>query len=136
VHPTVAVGAIAFDGDGRVLLIQRGRPPGVGLWTLPGGRVELGESLRDAVAREVREETGLEATVGVLVEVVERIIRDDAGDIAYHYVIHDYLAEVSGGSPCAADDAGDARWCDSEALDSLPLTDGLLPVLARAKRMR
>lgn len=134
--PQVAVGAIAFDADGRVLLVQRARQPGRGLWTVPGGRVELGESLRDAVAREVREETGLEVTVGDLVEVIERVIRDDAGAVAYHYVIHDYLVSVSGGELCAADDAGDARWCDDDEVAALPLTGGLLPVLERAKRMR
>ena len=136
VRPQIAVGGVAFDSEGRVLLVQRGRPPGEGLWTLPGGRLELGELLRDAVVREVQEETGLVASVGELVELVERVIRDDAGDISYHYVIADFLVVITAGLLRPGDDARDARWCDDRAVRELPLTAGLLPVLARAKRMR
>jgi len=132
-RPTVAVGAFVFDGAGRVLLVERGRPPGLGLWTVPGGRVELGETLAEAVAREVREETGLDVACGPLVEVVERLTR--AGDDLWHYVIVDYLAEVVGGAMAAASDVRAARFVADDELAALPLTDGLLPVLARAQAM-
>lgn len=124
--PVVAVAGIVFDDQGRVLLIQRGKPPGQGLWTVPGGKLEGGESLADAVVREVREETGLDVTVGPLVEVVERIAE------GYHYVILDYLA-FGAGEPRAGTDAADARFVTREELAALPLTDGLLPVLDRAR---
>ena len=133
-RPTVAVGAFVFDDADRVLLVQRGRPPGEGLWTVPGGRVELGESLADAVVREVREETGLDVRCGALVEVVERVTR--AGDDLYHYVILDYLADVTGGALAAADDVRAARFVTDDEAAGLPLTGGLLPVLARARALR
>lgn len=126
-RPVVAVGAFVFDRDGRVLLVQRGAPPGAGLWTLPGGKLELDETLAQAVAREVREETGLVVEVGALACVVERIAE------GYHYVILDYLARVIGGALVAGDDARDARWASSDDLAALPLSEGLLPLLERAR---
>jgi ADP-ribose pyrophosphatase YjhB (NUDIX family) len=126
--PVVAVGAFVFDDAGRVLLVQRGRPPGVGLWSVPGGRVERGERLADAVVREVREETGLVVDVGALVEVVERIADD------HHYVIVDYVARVTGGALAAGDDARAVRWVADAELATLDVTAGLAEVLARARR--
>ena len=125
-NPTVTVGAIVFDAEGRVLLVERGRPPGVGLWTVPGGRLEPGETLAQAVAREVSEETGLVVEVGTLACVVERMGDD------YHYVILDYLARVIGGSLAAGSDARAARFVDATELAALPVTDGLLAVIERA----
>ena len=138
--PVVAVGAIVFDTRGRVLLIERGTPPGVGLWTLPGGKLEGAETLAQAVAREVRDETGLVVEVGPLSCVVERMGDD------FHFVILDYLARVIGGTLAAApkvegggftptpgDDARDARFVLPEDLAALPLTDGLVDVLERAR---
>ena len=125
--PTVAVGAIVFDDDGRVLVVQRARPPAQGLWSVPGGKVEAGESIAAAVAREVREETGLDVEVGPLVEVVERI----GGD--YHYVILDHVARVVGGMLVASADAAAARFVDDAELAQLACTDGLAPVIARAR---
>ena len=116
-----------FDDAGRVLLIERGTPPGVGLWTVPGGKLEAGESLAEAVAREVREETGLAVEVGALACVVERMGDD------YHFVILDSLARVVGGTLAPGSDARAARFVDDAELHELPLTDGLLPVLARAR---
>jgi ADP-ribose pyrophosphatase YjhB (NUDIX family) len=130
VTPVVAVGAFVFDDAGRVLLVQRGTPPGAGLWTVPGGKLEGGETLAAAVAREVREETGLVVEAGALVEVVERI----AG--GYHYVIVDYVARAIGGELAAGSDARAARFVDDAELAALPLTDGLLPVLSRARSIR
>jgi 8-oxo-dGTP diphosphatase len=133
-RPTVAVGAIVFDDRGRVLLIQRGRPPGAGLWTVPGGRVELGESLATAVEREALEETGLAVTCGALVEVVERITTE--GDATWHYVILDFLAVAAPGhgAPRRGDDAADVRWFGIDELEVAQLTEGLLPVIDKARR--
>lgn len=134
-HPVVAVAAIVFDAAGRVLLIERGRPPGIGQWTVPGGKVQHGEALAVAVAREVREETGLEVTVGALVEVVERVVPAEAG--AYHYVILDYLAVATDptAAPVPGDDARAAAFVDAAALARLPLTAGLVPVIDRARAL-
>lgn len=127
-RPEVAVGAIVFDERGRVLLVERGRPPGVGLWTVPGGRVERGETLAHAVAREVFEETGLAVEVGALACVVERI-----GD-GHHFVILDYVARLAGGGPpVAGDDARAARFVDAAELATLPCTEGLAGVIERAR---
>ncbi len=124
--PVVAVGAIIYDGE-RVLLVQRGKPPGAGLWTVPGGRLESNETLAQAVSREVREETGLVVEVGPLAAVVERMGDD------YHFVILDYVARVIGGALAAGSDARDARFVDEAELGKLPLTEGLVPVLERAR---
>ena len=127
-RPTIAVAAIVFDADGRVLLVERGRPPGVGQWSVPGGKVEPGEALAAAVAREVAEETGVAVEVGPLVEVVERIGAE------HHYVILDYLARAVGpATPRPGDDARAARFVAADELPGLPLTDGLAPVLAKAR---
>ncbi len=125
--PVVAVGAFVFDPQGRVLLVERGKPPGVGLWTVPGGRLERGETLAQAVAREVREETGLIAEVGPLVCVAERIADD------YHFVILDDLARAIGGTLAAASDARAARFVEDRELYTLPLSEGLVDFLARAR---
>jgi ADP-ribose pyrophosphatase YjhB (NUDIX family) len=130
VTPSVAVAAIVFDAHGRVLLVERGKPPGAGLWTVPGGRLEGQETLAQGVAREVREETGLVVEVGPLACVVERM-----GD-GYHFVILDYLARVIGGSLTAATDAAAARFVDDAELASLPTTEGLLDALTRARAIR
>jgi ADP-ribose pyrophosphatase YjhB (NUDIX family) len=125
--PIVAVGAIVFDSEGRVLLVERGKPPGAGLWSFPGGGLEPQETLAQAVAREVREETGLIVEVGTLACVLERMGDD------YHFVILDYFARVLGGQLAAASDARAARFVTQDQLQALPLTDGLVDVLARAR---
>lgn len=125
--PVVGVGAIVFDDAGRVLLIQRGKEPAAGLWSVPGGKLEPLETLAAAVAREVREETGLIVEVGALACVLERISDQ------YHFVLLDYFARVTGGRLAAASDARDARFVDPEELSRLPLTEGLADVLARAR---
>ncbi|MFC4122400.1 NUDIX hydrolase [Nonomuraea zeae] len=119
------VGAVVFDAADRLLLIKRGRPPGVGLWSIPGGRVETGETDETAVRREVFEETGLRVhEVGRLAGAVDR-----PGPGGVTYVIRDYLASVSPGTPVAGDDAADVRWCDRAELARLPITEGLLETL-------
>jgi 8-oxo-dGTP diphosphatase len=132
--PVVAVAAIVFDPEGRVLLVERAKPPGVGQWSVPGGKLEGNETLAQAVSREVREETGLVVEVGPLSCVVERI-----GD-ELHYVILDYLARVIRGpnnspklTPIAGSDASAARWVPADELLKMPLTEGLYVVLERAR---
>lgn len=125
--PIVAVGAIVFDHEGRVLLVERAKDPGKGLWTVPGGRLEPRETLAQGVAREVREETGLIVEVGALACVVERMGDD------FHFVILDYLARTIGGELKAASDASAARFVTERELQQLPLTDGLIPLLERAR---
>lgn len=117
------MGAVITDGAGRILLVRRGRPPGAGLWSVPGGRVEPGETDADAVTREVREETGLAVTVGALLGAV---VREGSGVV---YDIFDYTAEVAGGTLRPGDDADDARWFGVPELNTLPLTPGLLDAL-------
>ncbi|HEX9695403.1 MAG TPA: NUDIX hydrolase [Actinomycetota bacterium] len=127
--PQCAVGAIVMD-KGRMLMVLRDHEPLKGYWTLPGGRVEPGESLREAVVREVREETGLDIDVDGLLGVVERIVRDDDGAIEYHYVIMDFVATARSTDVKAGDDAADVRWVPTGDLTSLKLTDGLIEFLS------
>lgn len=108
--PLVGVGAVVVD-EGRVLLVQRGTEPMKGHWTLPGGLLELGESLTDGVIREVREETGLLVQPLELVELLDRIYREGEG-VRYHYVIADYLCLVTGGRLKASSDAAAVRWVE------------------------
>lgn len=130
-RPIVAVGGIVVR-DGRVLLVQRGREPSAGRWTIPGGAVRVGERLQEAVVRELREECSVEVEVGPVVEVLDRVVRDAAGRVQFHYVIVDYLARWLSGEPRAGSDAAAVRWLTQEEWAGLPLTEGLGPVLLRA----
>jgi ADP-ribose pyrophosphatase YjhB (NUDIX family) len=116
-RPIVGVGAVVVDGD-RVLLVRRGHEPLKGEWSLPGGGVEVGETLEAAIAREVLEETGLQVEVAALVDVIDRISRDDEGRVRYHYVLIDFVCRPVGGVLCCATDADDATWV---AIADLPL---------------
>ncbi|MGD8473496.1 MAG: NUDIX hydrolase [Anaerolineae bacterium] len=120
--PIVAVGAVILDGD-RILLIRRDLEPARGRWTFPGGAVELGESLEEAVRREAFEETGLRVAVGEVATVIDRVERDGDGHVRYHYVIVDYFARAVGGTLQPASDVSDARWVGLEELDSLEMTE-------------
>jgi ADP-ribose pyrophosphatase YjhB (NUDIX family) len=133
-RPVLAVGGLVFDDADRLLVIRRARPPSAGRYTLPGGKVEAGETLAAACAREVLEETGIEVEVGALVELVEKI-GEEAG-APYHFVIADYLCRPRGGTLAAASDAADARWVTDAELAALPTTEALRPVVARARAMR
>jgi 8-oxo-dGTP diphosphatase len=118
------VGAVIRDDEGRLLLIKRGHEPGAGLWSLPGGRIEPGETGTQALVREMREETGLTVKVGRLLGTVTRPGLD--GDVID---ISDYEATIITGSLTPGDDAADARWVDTADLESMPVTDGLVEAL-------
>lgn len=119
--PRVGVGAIVIK-DGTVLLIKRGNPPNQGTWAIPGGMVELGETLQEAAEREIREETGLTIRAKTPVYVFDFIDKDPAGRLRFHYVIVDLVAEFVDGELRAADDAADARWFSAAELDELDLS--------------
>jgi 8-oxo-dGTP diphosphatase len=121
--PVVCVGAIAVDAD-RLLLIRRGHGPAAGTWSIPGGRVEAGELLAEAVVRELEEETGIEGVCGELVGWAERFGED------HHYVILDFRVSVlEGTSPVAGDDAAEAAWVPLAEVADLYLTEGLAEFL-------
>ena len=132
-RPILGVGALIFQQD-EVLLVERGREPLRGQWSLPGGAVETGERLEDAIAREVREETGLEVTPVQVALIFERIMRDADGNAEYHYVLIDYLCQIHGGALCAGDDSNCARWFRINDLDQLSLTEGTLNVIRNVHR--
>jgi 8-oxo-dGTP diphosphatase len=114
--PVVGVGGVVVRA-GKALIVKRGHEPRKGEWSLPGGRVELGESLEDATRREIKEETGLDVEVGPLVEVFDRVHRLD-DRIRYHFVIVDYLCHAPAGVACAGDDAEDVAWVTGDELDA------------------
>lgn len=126
--PRVGVGAVVCR-DGAVLLVRRGTPPFQGEWAVPGGQVELGETLAAAAEREVREETGVCIRAAEPVYTFEHIERDKRGAVRFHYVVVDLVGEYLCGEPRAGDDAGEAAWVSLESLEGLPvnsITRGLL----------
>lgn len=134
-RPVIGVGGILLDGE-RVLLVRRGREPLKGVWSIPGGRVELGESLTGAVERELLEEVGLHVRAVEPVEIFERVVRDKEGRVEYHYVLIDYLCDVVGGRLAAGDDAAETRWVRRGELAAFGVTDGLPAVVEKAAAMR
>jgi mutator protein MutT len=134
-RPVLGVGALLFDRD-RILMAQRGKEPLKGLWSLPGGALETGETLHEGVCREVREETGLEVTPVGLFEIFERIMRDADGNPEYHYVLADYVCRITGGTLCAGDDVCRVEWVKRRDLEKLEITEGTLAVIEKAFRNR
>ena len=134
-RPIVGVGAAIVDDEGKVVLIKRRYEPLKGEWSLPGGGVEVGEALEAAVAREVREETGLEVDVGAVIEVFDRIMRDDRERVRYHYVLIDYLCRPIGGALRAGSDVDAAVLVDPAQLEPFRLTSKATAVIARALRL-
>jgi 8-oxo-dGTP diphosphatase len=128
-QPVLGVGAVVVK-DGKVLIIRRANDPFKGQWSIPGGRVELGESLAAAVRREMREETGLDVTVGPVLEVFERVERQDDG-VRYHFVIVDYLCGCIGGPLCAGDDAVDVAWVSVDELRHYGVADSAAAVIRK-----
>ena len=129
-RPIVGVGAVIVN-DGRVLLVRRGMPPHQGQWSLPGGAVELGETLRTAAAREALEETGLVVEPGEMLEVVDRIVPGPDGRTQYHYVLIDFCCRVTGGELRAGDDAAEVVWASESELDSYALEGTVLNVISK-----
>jgi len=125
--PIVAVGAVVVDAE-RVLLVRRGHAPYEGSWTLPGGKVELGETGPEALRRELKEECGLEVTVERVLDVVDLIETDEAGSVRFHYVIVEFLARYRSGVLCAASDAVAARFVPRSELPAAGLSEQALRV--------
>lgn len=133
--PLMGVGALIV-AENEILLVRRGKEPSKGEWSIPGGLVRVGETLRDAVIREAREETGFRVEPLTLVELLERIFPDNQGRIRYHYVLADYLCRVVGGELNAGSDASEAIWVNHEQLDSFPLAPVTLRVIRKALYLR
>lgn len=127
----LGVGALIFNA-GQVLLVERGHEPLMGWWSLPGGAVETGERLRDAIKREVMEETNLAVEPLEVVEIFERLMHDAEQRTEYHYVLIDYLCRVTGGDLRAGSDSSRVAWFGREELTTLKLTEGTLPVIEKA----
>jgi len=133
-RPIVGVGAVIVD-DGKVVLIRRRYEPLAGQWSLPGGAVELGETLEASVVREMQEETGLDVEVGPVIEVFDRITLDDARRIRYHYVLVDYLCWIAGGELRAGSDVDAAVLVDPSELAPYGLTTKATAVIERALQL-
>ena len=130
-RPFVGVGAVIVDGAARVLLVRRRFEPLAGEWSLPGGAVDVGETLEACVIREMREETGLDVEVGAVIEVFDRIMHDVEGRVQYHYVLVDYVCRPAGGTLMAASDVADVAWAEAAALPEYRLTDKAMSVIGR-----
>ena len=128
--PRVAVGGIVFK-DNRVLLVRRGKPPAEGDWAIPGGSVNLGETLQQAVERELLEETGITVKANEITYVFDVIPRDRDGRIRFHYVIIDLMADYIGGQARAGDDVSDAKWIAAHELKDLPINSSTLGLLKK-----
>jgi len=129
-RPRLAVGGVVIKGD-RVLLVCRGKPPGQGEWAIPGGSVELGESLKEAVEREIREETGVSVRAGEVCHVLEAVKRDDAERVRFHYVIIDLMAEHLSGDPVPDSDVTEAAWLGPDELEGRPVNTSTLALLRK-----
>ena len=130
-RPILGVGAIVIDA-GRVLLVERGREPLKGYWSLPGGVLEVGERLVEGVRRETLEETGLEIEPLSVIEIFERIMSDAAGAAEYHYVLVDYVCRVTGGELTPGDDVSQVVWVERAVLPQYRITEGTVPVIEKA----
>jgi 8-oxo-dGTP diphosphatase len=133
-RPIVGVGGVVI-ANGRALLIKRGYPPLQGEWSIPGGTLELGETLVEGVRRELAEETGIEVNVLDLIEVFERVTRDETGKVHYHFVILDYLCEAISGSARAGSDVTDVTWASEVELEQYSLTPTATRLIRRAFEM-
>ena len=127
-RPLVGVGAIIVDHS-RVALIRRGHPPLLGEWSIPGGVLELGETLRQGAEREALEETGLVVQTTELLGVFDRVVPDDQQRTVYHYVLIDFLCELISGDLCASGDAAEARWFAPDEIEKLPLAKDTVEVI-------
>lgn len=128
--PVVAVGGVVVR-DGRILLVRRAKEPSLGQWSIPGGAVEVGETLRDALRREILEETGLTVEAGEVLEVLDRVLTDASGNVQFHYVLIDFLCRYQSGQPQPASDVSDACWVTVAELASFRLRPDTLRVILK-----
>lgn len=126
--PLIGVGAVILD-QGHVVLVKRKFPPLAGEWSIPGGRLEIGETQREAVVRETREETGLTVEPGELLGVYDRLLRDDGGRILYHYVLIDFLCWRVAGELQPGGDAEDARWFSKQEMGKISMLEDTAEVI-------
>jgi 8-oxo-dGTP diphosphatase len=133
-RPVIGVGGVVI-ADGRALLIRRGHAPLEGQWSIPGGKLEVGETIVEGIERELAEETGIEIRVLDLIEVFERILRDKEDRVQYHFVILDYLCELKGGNARAGGDVVDVAWASEGELSRFNLTAAVVRVLTKAFKM-
>lgn len=131
-RPVIAVAGVIFNDEGKVVLIERGAEPRKGEWSIPGGSVELGERLEEALKREIEEESNLKVKPGPIVSRIERIEYDSIGKIKYHYVILDYVCRYIKGDLTAGSDAAKAKWVSINDIENIPLTDELKQIIKRA----
>lgn len=130
--PIVGVGAVVIDGT-KVLLVRRANEPLKGEWSLPGGALEVGETLQQGVVREVLEETGVTVAPAGIVEILDRIVRDEeSGRVRYHYVLIDFVCRVTGGSPRMGSDADEVRWVDRAVLNEFAVAPVTVRVIEKA----
>jgi mutator protein MutT len=134
-RPIVGVGAIVLNDRGEVLLAKRGHAPLKGEWSIPGGGVEIGETLEGALVRELLEETGVAITVGPVVEVLDRIERSADGRVAYHFVIIDYLCHASDDPLVRGSDAEDVQWVGVDRLAEYRVRENAVAVILKAVEM-
>jgi len=133
--PRIAIGGVVFK-DGGVLLVRRGKPPALGEWAVPGGSVELGETLKQAVEREIREEAGISVRAGEICYTFEAVKRDDDGRVQFHYVIIDLMAEYLSGEPVPASDATEAAWLTPGDLADRPVNATTIELLRKLEFMK
>lgn len=134
-RPFIGVGVVVLKGD-SVLLIRRGKPPKAGEWSLPGGSQNVGETVRETAAREVREETGVEVRDLRFLEVIDAIIPDKEGRVQFHYTLIDFSAEWASGEPAADDDAEHAEWIPLSALPGVELWEKTREIIEKAAGLR
>ena len=130
--PLVGVGVITFNDENKVLLVQRGNEPSKGLWSLPGGMIELGERVREAGIREVKEECNIDIEPEDVISVVDLILKDQQGEVQYHYILIDYLAKYIGGELKPQSDVVDAGWFSKDELKYLDVPEVTRNVLEKA----
>ena len=133
-HPVVGVGGVVVR-NGRALIVKRAHEPRKGEWSLPGGLLELGESLQDAVRREIKEETALDVTVGPIIETFDRVHRDDQGRIRYHFVIVDFVCWPNGGEAMPGSDADGVAWVSLQEVDDYKVNAHAKAVIEKGLRV-
>jgi ADP-ribose pyrophosphatase YjhB (NUDIX family) len=132
--PIVAAGAVVWRGD-RVLIVKRGRPPRQDEWSIPGGKVQWGETVEEAIRREVREETGVSIEIVGLIGVVDSLIRDEAGDVIHHHVLVDFAARAATDALQPGDDVAEAHWVSYASLDDYPMWSETRRIIAEARAL-